>query len=32
VFSTARYRTLTGEALPDWKQRLSEVLDVVARR
>jgi dTDP-4-dehydrorhamnose reductase len=32
VFSTARYERLTGEALPDWKQRLGEVLDVVARR
>jgi len=32
VFSTERYRRLTGEALPDWKQRLGEVLDVVARR
>lgn len=32
VFDTARYTALTGEALPDWRTRLHETLDVVASR
>lgn len=32
VLDTGRYGRLTGEPLPDWRSRLKETLDVVARR